>query len=97
MRRRETQRHDDQLALTLILTLTPTPTPTLTRYRHEPCNACAPLDDGEPARREGGCVARLRALWREGALLGLGRASGEAQGDLMTVGARPTECGVASA
>eukprot|EP00964_Phaeocystis_antarctica_P117235 scaffold81074_cov70-Phaeocystis_antarctica.AAC.5 len=40
-------------------------------YRHEPCDACAPLGDGELARREaeGGCVARLRVLVQEGALL----------------------------
>ena len=41
-------------------------------YRHEPCDACAPLGDGEPARREGGCAARLRVLVQEGAVLGVG-------------------------
>ena len=43
----------------------------LQMYRHEPCDACAPLGDGELARREaeGGCVARLRVLVQESALL----------------------------
>ena len=41
----------------------------LQMYRHEPCDACAPLGDDEPARQEGGC-ARLRVLVQEGAVMG---------------------------
>ena len=44
-------------------------------YRHEPCDACVPIGDDEPMRREGGCAARLRELVQGDAVLGVGRPS----------------------